>query len=417
MIYNRCVVPEINDGLHGDIFVYKNIRTIKMKSKPKLIRITTVPISLKGLQRGQHKYMSQNGFEVLGVSSPGVALDDVTRDEGIRTVAVEMRRRPCICRDVCALVRLIRLFRKEKPDIVHSHTPKAGLLAMMAARVAGVKHRLHTVAGMPLTVTTGAQRKILDLTETVTYKCATMVYPNSYGLQEIILENGYTQPEKLKIIGNGSSNGVDTSEFDPASVSAEVSDAIRRELGIGGDDFVFLFVGRVVGDKGVNELVAAFDNVAKNHEGVHLIVVGGEEIALDPLRAETKRVMSANKRIHTVGYRENVKDYFAASDLFVFPSYREGFPNVVMQAAAMQLNCVVSDINGCNEIITDGENGWVVPVRNVEQLQQRMEWAVENREASAAMGLKSRRLMMEKYERKYVQGELLREYLLLMNNE
>lgn len=379
-------------------------------NKPKLIRITTVPVSLKGLQRGQHRYMSQNGFEVVGVSSPGQELQDVSKDEGIRTVAVEMARQPSPMKDLISLWKLIRLFRRERPDIVHSHTPKAGLLGMMAAKVVGVPHRLHTVAGMPLTVATGMKRRVLDFTEKLTYACATMVYPNSYGLQDIILENGYTRPNKLKVIGNGSSNGIDTSEFAPARVGDEKVDAMRRELGIAEGDYVYLFVGRVVGDKGINELVYAFDSISKSHKDAHLIIVGGEERELDPLLPETIAIIDSNSRIHAVGYKNNVIDYFACSDLFVFPSYREGFPNVVMQAASMQLNCIVSDINGCNEIITHGENGWIVPTHNASELMDRMEWCVSHREQSKAMGLHSRRLMIDKYERKYVQSELLKEY-------
>src|SRR5690606_10290970 len=165
--------------------------------KPKLIRITTVPQSLRGLLRGQLKFMSQNGYEVLGVSSPGDALQDVAQNEGVRTVAIVMTGTISPLKDLQALFRLIQLFRKEKPQIVHTHTPKAGLLGMMAAKIAGVPHRLHTVAGMPLTVATGNKRKLLNTIEKLTYACATKVYPNSYGLQKIILREKFTNPTKL----------------------------------------------------------------------------------------------------------------------------------------------------------------------------------------------------------------------------
>ena len=181
-----------------------------MKERPKLIRITTVPSSLKGLIEGQHRFMSENGFEVVGVSSSGKELNDVTKNEGIRTVAVEMERHISLWKDLQSLVRLIRLFHEEKPDIVHSHTPKAGLLGMMAAWINRVPHRLHTVAGMHIDGATGMKRKVLDIAEKATYAFATKVYPNSFGLYDIILNNKYTHSHKLKAIGNGSSNGVDT---------------------------------------------------------------------------------------------------------------------------------------------------------------------------------------------------------------
>lgn len=381
-----------------------------MKHKPKLIRITTVPGSLRSLLKGQLKFMSENGFEVIGVSSPGEALNDVEKNEGIKTVGIEMTRSITPLQDLKALVQLIQLFRKEKPQIVHTHTPKAGLLGMMAARIAGVPHRLHTVAGMPLTVATGSKRQLLNQMEKLTYACATKVYPNSFGLEQIILGEKFTSPTKLKVIGKGSSNGIDTSEFDPKKVSETTKKEIRKNLGIKEDDFVFLFVGRVVKDKGINELVQAFINLETNNTNCHLVIVGSYENDLDPVLPETEYQINNHSRIHAVGYKSNVIDYFAMADVLTFPSYREGFPNVVMQAAAMQLNCIVSDINGCNEIVTNNENGWIVPVKDEESLTNRMQWCVNNPSESKTMGMKSREIMISDYERSFVWKEIVKEY-------
>lgn len=378
--------------------------------KPKLIRITTVPQSLKGLLKGQLRFMSSNGYDVIGVSSSGDALNDVKQNEGVKTIAVEMTRTISPFKDLKALFQLIKLFWKEKPQIVHTHTPKAGLLGMMAAKLAGVPHRLHTVAGMPLTVATGSKRKLLNAMERLTYACATKVYPNSYGLQQIILDAKFTSTTKLKVIGNGSSNGIDTEQFNPALVTENTKQEIRQELGIKADDFVFLFVGRVVKDKGINELVQAFTALYTSNPNTHLVLVGSFERNLDPLQPFTEKRIEEHPNIHAVGYKSNVIDYFAMADVLTFPSYREGFPNVVMQAAAMQLNCIVSDINGCNEIITHGENGWIVPAANIQQLQDRMQWCLDNKDASNKMGLKSRDIMKTKYERKFVWNEILKEY-------
>ncbi|WP_312311709.1 glycosyltransferase family 4 protein [Empedobacter brevis] len=376
----------------------------------KLIRITTVPQSLRGLLKGQLKFMSQNGYQVLGVSSPGDALKDVAVNEGVNTVAIEMTRTISPLKDVKALLQLIQLFRREKPQIVHTHTPKAGLLGMMAAKIAGVPYRLHTVAGMPLTVATGAKRQLLNQMEKLTYVCATKVYPNSYGLEQIILQEKFTNPGKLKVIGKGSSNGIDTAQFDPALVSEETKKEIRKNLGIKDEDFVFIFIGRVVKDKGINELVRAFNNLYQNNTDVHLVLVGNFEKELDPLQPETEKLILEHKNIHAVGYKANVIDYFAMADVLTFPSYREGFPNVVMQAAAMQLNCIVSNINGCNEIIKNGENGWIVPVKDEVKLAEKMHWCLHNQKESKEMGLKNREIMISDYERSYVWNEILKEY-------
>ncbi len=384
-------------------------------SKPKLIRITTIPGSLKGLLRGQLRFMSENGYEVIGVSSSGQALKEVQNNEGIRVATIEMTRTISPLKDLKALFELIKFFKKEKPKIVHTHTPKAGLLGMMAAKITGVPHRLHTVAGMPLTVATGNKRKLLDQMERLTYACATMVYPNSYGLEKIIIDNKYTSTEKLKVLAKGSSNGIDTAEFDPTSVTKEKKNEMRKELGIKQNDFIFLFVGRIVKDKGINELIHAFSNLSPQYPEAHLVLAGRYEMNLNPITAETQNAIQNNPNIHAVGFQSEIKNYFAFADVLTFPSYREGFPNVVMQAAAMQLNSIVSDINGCNEIIKNGENGWIVPIKNSEVLKERMEWCLNNREQSQQMGLKSRQVMVTDYERSFVWNEILKEYQTLNN--
>src|SRR5699024_1403627 len=218
----------------------------------------------------------------------GEKLDKVRQTQGIRTVAISMTRTISPAADLKALWQLYRLFKKEKPDIVHTHTPKAGLLGMMAAKMAGVPHRLHTIAGLPLTVATGIKRTILNQTEKLTYASATRVYPNSHGLQKFVLENKFTSRDKLKVIGHGSSNGIDTSVFDPGSVSEETKKALGKELKIAKDDFIFLFVGRVVTDKGIHELVSAFKRLQERQEEIQLIIVGDYENDLDPLHPGTR---------------------------------------------------------------------------------------------------------------------------------
>src|SRR5699024_7405994 len=236
----------------------------KMK-KPKLIRITTVPQSLGGLLKGQLNYMTKNDYEVIGISSPGTRLEAVRKQEGVRTIGIVMTRTISPLKDLKSLWRLYRLFKKEKPDIVHTHTPKAGTLGILAAFLARVPLRLHTVAGLPLLEIGGSKRWLLNRIEKLTYRYATYIYPNSHGLKDIIIENQFCPEDKLRIIGNGSSNGIDTSEFDPNLVSQREGLKHRKALNIAPTDFVFLFVGRVVSHKGINELVQAFNDVAQVH--------------------------------------------------------------------------------------------------------------------------------------------------------
>ena len=379
--------------------------------KKKIIRITTVPISLSGLLQGQLRFMSMH-FNVLGVSSKGDnnELARVAELEGIPTQAIEMTRKITPFKDLLAVWQIFKLFKKESPFIVHSHTPKAGTVAMIAAKLAGVPHRLHTIAGLPLVEATGFKRMVLNNVEKITYACATKIYPNSYGLQTIILENRFTSKSKLKVIANGSSNGIDTAFFNPEIFNIEEHEALRKSLKISYKDFVFVFMGRLVGDKGVNELIVAFDKLCQEHQHMKLLLVGSYENELDPLKLETLSIIENNQHIISTGWVNDVRPYFAISDALTFPSYREGFPNVVMQAAAMQLPCIVTNINGCNEIIKHNDTGIIVPVKDEVALYKAMKYVLENKTHSKLMGVKSRELIVSEFERKKVWEALLAEY-------
>ncbi|GIJ97702.1 glycosyl transferase family 1 [Capnocytophaga stomatis] len=374
----------------------------------KLFRVTTVPISLKVLLKGQHRFMSQKGFEVIGISSKGQALCDVQKEEGIKIKELKMTRTISPFQDLKSLLNFYKLCKKEKPLIVHSHTPKAGIIGMLGAKLAGVPIRLHTVAGLPLMEAKGIKRKILDSVEKLTYACATAVYPNSKGLYDFILKNKYTSEDKLKVIANGSSNGVNTSFFSPQQVSEEQKNTLKKELNIQPDDFVFIFVGRLVGDKGINELTEAFSSL--NIDNVKLLLVGPMEKELDPLKEKTLHEIEKNHSIISVGYQKDVRPFFAISDLLVFPSYREGFPNVVMQAGAMGLPSIVTNINGCNEIIIEGENGTIIPVKNVEELKKQMESLSTDKVRYNKLKENSRKMIANRYEQSVVWEALLEEY-------
>ncbi len=380
----------------------------------KLIRITTVPLSLKVLLKGQLRFMASNGFDVKGVSSEGEELREVHENEGIAVEAITMSRKITPFQDLKSLWEMWNFLRKEKPQIVHTHTPKAGIIGMLAARLAGVPHRLHTVAGLPLMEATGTKRKILNFVEKLTYSSATRVYPNSKGLYDFILQNNFTQSNKLKIIANGSSNGIDTTFFSPDQVTELERVTLREKLNIQPDDFVFVFVGRIVSDKGINELIKAFSQLqaVENNEpaGIKLLLVGGLENDLDPLNPETLAEINQNKDIISVGFQQDVRSFFAIADALIFPSYREGFPNVVMQAGAMGLPSIVSDINGCNEIIIEGENGLIIPSKNVEKLKEKMLTLAKDKNLYTKLKGNSRRMIENRYEQSVVWNALLEEY-------
>ncbi|MBN4047023.1 glycosyltransferase family 4 protein [bacterium AH-315-P13] len=349
-------------------------------------------------------------FNLIGVSSKGKELKEVEDNEGVITHAIEMTRTITPLKDLKATYKLYNFFKKEKPFIVHTHTPKAGTVGMLAARLAGVPHRLHTIAGLPLLETKGFKRKVLDLVEKITYNNATKVYPNSFGLYDIAIQNKFAKASKLKVIGNGSSNGIDTNHFNPNIVTNETKNELRKELGYTKDDFVFVFIGRIVKDKGVNELVNVFSKLSKIKDNCKLLLVGPYENSLDPILKQTQSLIDENKQIFYVGMQKDIRPYVAISNVLTFPSYREGFPNVVLQASAMGLPCIVSDINGCNEIITDGFNGIIIPPKDENALFESMIRLAEKTDERLKLAKNSRANIIKKYQQEYIWEELLKEY-------
>lgn len=378
----------------------------------KLVRITTVALSLDKLLTGQLAYMREH-YEVIAVSNPDATLDKVAEREGVRSFALPMTRKITPWQDLKAVYRLYRFLKREKPDYVHSHTPKAGIVGMMAAWLAGVPHRLHTVAGLPLLESVGRKRRLLEWVEAATYRFATGVYPNSFELKRIIEDLRLCPEPKLKVLANGSSNGIDVDHFDKERLEASSLVDLRRDLGQADASHLFVFVGRLVGDKGINELVAAFDRLRQQFPSIGLLLVGPFEDELDPLQPQTKARIEKGEGISLTGFVSDVRPYLALSDSLVFPSYREGFPNVVMQAGSMGLPCIVTDINGCNEIVSEGQNGLIIPVKDAGQLYAAMERLLTDGTLYQNLRAKARESIVTRYRNTMVWEALLSEYKLL----
>lgn len=382
--------------------------------KKKLIRVTTIPLSLEKLLEGQMSFMN-NYFEVTAVSSDKKKLEEVGDKEKVCVFYLELTRKITILKDLKAVFNFYKFLKKEKPFIVHSHTPKAGLVSMLASKLAGVPNRLHTVAGLPLLEATGFKRIILNKVEWLTYKCATKVYPNSFELKKIIIKENLAKEKKLKVIGYGSSNGINLEYFNSNKFLKEDITSKKTKLNIKQEDFVYIFVGRIVKDKGINELVESFKKINKKYNNTKLLLVGPFENDLDPISDKNQKEIKQNPNIIEVGYVEDVRPYFLMANVLVFPSYREGFPNVVMQAGAMGLPSIVSDINGCNEIIKNNINGIIVPVKNNTILQQSMEKLLLEKELYLKLKDNSRVQIESKYDQKFIWNEILEEYKNLDN--
>lgn len=340
-------------------------------SKPLLIRMTTIPASLKVLLKGQLSYMQQHGFEVLAVSADGEEVNELKIQEGCNHVAVPLTRKISPLKDIIALIALIRLFKKIKPVIVHTHTPKAGLVGMWAAKLAGVPVRMHTIAGLPWMESKGVMRWILKQVEKITAMPALKVYPNSARMRSFLEAEGL-RVEKMKVLGGGSSNGIDSDYFSVTAEMKQRADELKRQTGIKEDGWIWIFAGRIVTDKGMGELFNAFIELHQKYPNDQLWILGEEEPELDPLAEKYRKILYEHPAIIRWGFQKDVRPYMAAADVLTFPSYREGFPNVPMQAGAMGCALILSNINGCNEIVDDGKNGILVPPKSTDALREAM---------------------------------------------
>lgn len=378
-------------------------------NKLKIIRATTVPMSLNAFCNGMLKELSEK-YEVVALSSPGPELSVIEAREGVRTIAVPMERHISPLKDLLALIKMVWVFRKEKPAMVHSMTPKAGLLCMVAAWLTRVPVRIHTFTGLVWPTSTGLKRKVLMLTDKITCGCATHIIPEGEGVKNDLIAGKITK-KPLKVLGYGNVMGVDLTHYVRSEELKVKSEKLRS------DRFTFLFVGRIVKDKGINELCQAFDKLSKKTP-VRLVLVGKYEDTLDPISDASRDIIKTNAFIEYVGpqYGEDLLAYYAAADCFVFPSYREGFPNTVLEAGAMGLPSVVTDINGSREIIEDGKNGVIVPSQNAEALYEAMQKMLIDKEKREYMASNARKMIADRFEQSFVRKCLYDYYDVILKS-
>ena len=379
-----------------------NSQRLRMK---KIIRITTSPLSLDSLCEGILKELSSE-YEVVAISSPGRDLDTVARREGVRTISIPMERHISVMKDLKSLWKLWRMFRLEKPQIVHSMTPKAGLLSMVSSFLSGVPVRIHTFTGLIWPTESGFKRRILMATDWITCLCATHVIPEGEGVKNDLLNHNITK-KPIKVLGHGNVKGINLAFFNPNTFDSQTISGV----------FTFVYVGRLVTDKGINELVSAFDRLHKMNSDTRLLLVGWYENDLDPLLPITIKRIEEGNGIQMFNRQDDVRPFYAQANALVFPSYREGFPNVVMEAGAMGLPSIVTDINGSREIIINGKNGIVIPPRDEDELFNAMKFFIDYPDEVAAMATNARPLIASRFEQKYVRQCLYDFYHEVLNEQ
>lgn len=333
----------------------------------RLVYLVTHPMTARLLLDGQLRHLAEAGFEVTLVTSPGPDLDGVAEREGVRVETVPMAREIAPLADLSTVVRLLRLFRRLRPQIVNAGTPKAGLLGMLAARLLRVPIRVYTLRGLRLETAGGFRRALLAFTERLACSSAHRVVCVSESLRRRAVELGLVAEAKTVVLGGGSSNGVDVDRFAAAAADRERTAALRSELGLSGEAPVIGFVGRFTRDKGIADLAVAFERIAARRPDARLLLLGGFEPG-DPVPEALARRLREDPRVLLPGFVRDAAPFYPLMRGLAFPSFREGFPNAPLEAAAAGVPTVGYRVTGTVDALIDGETGRIVPAGDAEAL-------------------------------------------------
>jgi glycosyltransferase involved in cell wall biosynthesis len=381
----------------------------------KLLQLTTVPATLECLMRGQFAFMQERGFEVTVVCAPGEALDRVAKRDRVTAIAVPLVRHVAPWSDFLSLVRLWRLFRRVRPDIVQASTGKAGPLGMVAAALAGVPVRVYMVRGVLINRGAGLFRTFLKFIEWIACRCAHRVFAVSDSVAEMLTEDYLCPPEKLKVLAKGSSNGVDAEGlFNPSEVDGNARTLLKQQLGFR-DDLVIGFIGRVVKSKGIEELAEAWQGIRNELSNVRLMIVGPLE-GEDPVPPGIIESLTNDPRVVMIDQvaHEDMPRYYNLIDVIAFPTYTEGLPNVPLEAAAMEVPTVASLVTGCVNAIEDGATGILVPVKDAVALKHGLMTYLSDRDLRKEHGRAARSRVLRDFSPEGVWEALYEEYIDLL---
>jgi glycosyltransferase involved in cell wall biosynthesis len=360
---------------------------------------------------GRLRALREAGFRVTLVSSPGELLTSTAEREGVASVAIPMQREIAPFADLLSLLRLCRLLHRLKPEMTEFSTPKAGLLGSIAAMLCGVPARIYFLRGLKLETCTGYKRLILRAAEKLAAACAHAVLCNSDSLRKQVLALNIAHENKLRLLGNGSSNGVDVQRFHPGP------DSLRASLGIPREAVVVGFVGRLTRDKGLPELVEAFDSILAARPDAYLLLVGWFDDAEDALSPALRLRILNHPRIHLTGYVADTAPYYRAMDAMVLPTWREGFPNVVLEAAATGIPVVTTLSTGSRDAVVPEVTGLLIPPGYPVAIYEAVLQLLRNPEQRSRMGQAARVWVLDHYVNEHVLGRTMSFYNSLLDTK
>lgn len=378
----------------------------------RLCKIVTVPLTFTWFLRKQIERILEAGIDVALVSSPGRDLDELCSSLPVRCFRIPMERKTAPMHDLRALLALTRYFRRERFDIVHSYTPKAGLLTALAGRAAHVPVRIHTYTGQVWVELHGIMRWMTRESDKLIAQLNTHCYADSYSQRNLLVDELIVDAQKISVLGEGSVSGVDLERFNPSLPTWKRAET-RKQLGIAETSLVVIFVGRVTRDKGVTELIEAFRTLQQFYKDVDLVLVGPYESIRDTLPTEILKEISANAHIHSVGFTSCPEEYLAIADIFCLPSYREGFASVIIEAGAMNLPSVATRVTGLIDSVVDGETGILVPPKDPMAVARALKKMIESADLRQRMGWAARQWVVQHFDARVINRAVVDEYFRL----
>lgn len=375
--------------------------------KIKVVHAVTVSKSLIFL-RGQINYLGDQGYHTLVICSPGKEVDEFKRREKTHVKIIKMKRDISLFSDFISLINLIVFFMKYRPHIVNAGTPKAGLLVTLAAWLTRVPIRVYTIHGLRLETTQGLKRKILMFTEKIACYCSTKIIAVSPSLRNRVIQLGISTEDKICILGSGSGNGINFSDID---TNFEI-----KEERISEEDIVLGYVGRITKDKGVEDLLECFLNLTNNYKNIKLLILGDFEKE-DAISNKSRTIIETHPNIIYKGFQNNPYPYYKLMDIFVFPTYREGFGNVSIEAAFMGLPVITTNATGAIDTVIDGKTGLIYEVGNVKQLEEKIEFLIRNPEIRKKMGIEGKKRVIKEFSSERIWNELDHLYKTLLKEK